>query len=669
MRVSDHVTPPPEEPQARHVEFSFIRGQEERPPPRSVVVPPLESLGATSIETTKRGAERLHLSVDGTSIWVQLEPELSGVSCLVPANGSPQCLHAVRSIIGHWETASPPHLGGEIRFAEDSFAPSELYLRGHERRREFDRMLVLRKASFELRWDCRQPVEGDVAASDAILGGDTGAVAPLMTDPNAAELVSRECARRLFERADASFEQRRTEEPLWARAQEAVTELAKLEWSLSHHLAIALLEASLFETYVATYPDGHTLWKRMKREPAAWLSRAIPRRIAWELDNRHTGGSADVTSLRHAMWNLPGHEGTHWVSRLMRNDERLDELVRAGLGTSFDSDRWPFDDGESKAWDEHDAVERLDAIADAAPRASYNALAALTPSPPSYTAIAQCRVADAHSTEPGPDRLVELAARNIGGYLSGDVSDDVDLFEWDAPPERRATVRWLLELAAGTDGRGDLVSEALRVGHISPADAAFLSAPIETYVLSSDEDAPWELDPPSDLGEIDVPDGLLAGGSALEEAAWTIAVPPGSHLTRLVMATHPVRPQANAALEILFDRDAEIASWELIPGEYSPEGFSVEFGVGLVGAPAGFERDETFEKDGGDAAFEPLYGGLGGVTVTAGTGVRLVAFSVAPQNAMCRSWVGRDADGTTARLVFDLDIAGLDPAANGVPWD
>jgi hypothetical protein len=661
----------PEHERPRHVEFAFHRGEDEKALPRSVVMPPLESFGAQSLGTSEHGTERFQLAVDGTPIWIELRPKLTGISCLVPANGSPECIGAIRSIIGPWESASMRHLGGALEMAEDYPAPPEVYLRGSERRRDWEHMLVLREESLRLRWEVKEPVEleAHIAAADAILAGDVDAVTPLAGDPEASGFVSGECARRLFMRADAPREQRRTGDVLWSRAQDAVTELAQLDGAQSFHLAIALLEASLFEKFTGKHPDGGAMRKRMKPETAAWLSAAIPRRLAWEVDNRHLGGGAEAVSLQQALWNIPGAVGTRWVSRYTRNDARHDQLLREGLGTNFESDQWRFDDGQAQPWDQEDATDRLDAIAEAAPNGWWAGWACITfGPPPRYTAIAQGRIAAAHSTEAGPREFRERVAKNLAGYLSGELADDVVLFEWDAPPERRSTVRSLLELAAGTERRKELAAEALRVELISAADATFFSAPLGPSEQPGDKDAPWQVEPPSELGEIDAPDGLLTGGNPLGEPAWTITVPAGTHRARLVTATHPVNRQANAALEILFDPGAKVASWEFVPGGFNPEGFEVEFGIGMV-APPGVLEGEMFEEHGGDAAFEPLYGGFGGLILGTAAGLRVVAFAVGPQRGLCRSWIGRDADGVAVRLVIDFAVAGIDPAANGLPWD
>jgi hypothetical protein len=653
------------EEQQRLLQFEFERGDAAGSLPRSIVMPQLESLGAVPVEAPD-DSEAFRVDLDHGYLWVKLDPELTGFECLLPIGSSPEGVRAVRSLLDSWETASRSHTGSAIRFAEDSTAPSDLYLRGESMKREFERLMLILEESFQLRWEVRDPVEGDRAEiADAILAGNQGALDSISGDIPAAEDVSRECARRLFARAAVGGPERITDNPLWAPAQGAVSRLAELEGAMSHHLALAFLEASLFE--VPPLGEGRAERARsMALGTASWLARSIPRRLEWEIESRSPYGFSTYSqALRHALWKLPGAEGLEWVGRIVRTDDRIDELVREGLGTSFPSDGPIFDHPDP--WSEQDALERLDAIADAAPVGWWTALAVLSWPPRPFSAPAQGRIAHAHATTLEGDSLTERVVANVQGYLTGEDQADLDLFEWDAPSDRRRTVRQILDQAAGSERRRALVAAALDAGRVSAADAVFLAAPLDRSDASTL--AELRLSNPAEVGKVDAPDGVLAGGIPYEEPAWTLEVPAGRHPARLITAGREAGETVNAAIEVVFDPSTSVDRWQAIPSASGADGYEVEFGVGLLAVPELFARADAFEEAGGDAAFEDLYNGIGALAIPRPGGPASIAFAVAPQHGTCRSWVGRAADGTAARLVIDLAVAAIDPLAQGVPWD
>jgi hypothetical protein len=169
---------------------------------------------------------------------------------------------------------------------------------------------------------------------------------------------------------------------------------------------------------------------------------------------------------------------------------------------------------------------------------------------------------------------------------------------------------------------------------------------------------PWKLDATIDAGRVVLCDDWLGAG----DPSWTaggvdveVRVPRGSYPVELVTATHALYGTRYAAAHVVVDPSADVERWELVAPvapTYPADGYIVQTGVGSFG-----DVDALLDppSDAMDAA--PFWsGGTHWQQFDTEAGGSIVAFTVAGQDQVCRTWRGLDAAGRVVRVRTDFGL-------------
>lgn len=189
-------------------------------------------------------------------------------------------------------------------------------------------------------------------------------------------------------------------------------------------------------------------------------------------------------------------------------------------------------------------------------------------------------------------------------------------------------------------------------------------------------DFEWELADVEDIGQVVLPDGILAIG----DVAWSfegipvqIYVGPGEYTLRCVRArtTEPAKGgvrQENAAVAMLLAPVEGIERWEPVrPPHFVGEhgGFWSEIGVLGYGAPANLS-DGLIHRDEHQGALREMHK-RGSLSLVGERG-NLVCFSGGPQHQECLTWKALDAEGNAVAVLTDLGLIDLGPSAQTPTW-
>jgi hypothetical protein len=476
-----------------------------------------------------------------------------------------------------------------------------------------------------------------------IVGGDPArALETCARDAQLAYDVSHVAAELLVARAAAHVIGIDVSVQAWPRAQSAIVAFAALPGVDGSALAAALLRCCIYES-VSGEPDQlqtPSLQLILDHHPDAvrqlvilssehWIdsTRLLP---PWPNDR-----DGNARFLLDALWTLEGEDGVRWMNLVLDHNPRA--LVSSRPLT----------------WTPQDWTLRLLALSERAaiPQQAYalDRVLLSTESPAPREALpALARYCCArHIATDSPRWRIERAASVIASHRTEDPAQDVGLFWWEpATPDEIAALRWLLELTGPAGARVALVDAAFAGGLIGPELAEALAADFDRP-LWADRDVPWIITSVLEAGALEIEDGLAFLGPAetSERDAWCVAIEPGRHAARVIVAVHPVHGRANAAVEIVVDA-APPERWEAVAHG------SGDDGLGVAGrpptssppsSPEGWTDGFVRHDDGG-----PIW----------------LPFPATPGREL---WVGRDGDRIT-RVVLDLGRMALDPATDAPPW-
>ncbi len=465
------------------------------------------------------------------------------------------------------------------------------------------------------------------AALEALAALGADAAAP------AAELVGRAL------RADAAthwnvFPRERT----WAEHQLAVVQLAALPGVDEPALAGALVDACAMQRI-----DGKG--SPLRPDVFAWMMRLVPDRVyaAAEVEL-----PASTRFLRAALWTFPDARAREWMVGQFRTNA-------IGARFAYDDMRVGW---KRSSWDAEEWSTRVHLLCDAGLQVPPFSV---DPGLPPGTSAAQVRLACTYASS-AADRLLRAVAANVRRYRSGDPARDAALVWWEVDELQSELLRVLLEAAGPPGARRPLVDAAEAAGRLGATTAAFLAADVPRPAWM-DGDVPWEVDEVVDAGYVEVPDGRLSAADpywAFEGVPFVLEVPPGRHPVRLTMAIHPLAGRACAVAELVIDEAAEVGAWERLGARDEEFGYRVEVGVGCFGAARALTEAPFHELAPPDfaaetAAYMPVD------TEELGS---IVMFTVAPQHQLCRTWAARSPAGDVTRVISDLGLLHVDPAAH-----
>jgi hypothetical protein len=427
----------------------------------------------------------------------------------------------------------------------------------------------------------------------------------------------------------------------WFDDQFAILELARRPGVDERGLARSLLDAIVLQRApgrVGPLDPGVGRWVMR------WCEDEVLEALAIE------GPSPRRARLERLMWSHSSERAIAWMVTMFReSNAHADGLYQQ------------MRQGRMRApWEADDWSRRVHALCDARLEGLF---LLLDEDLPVATCAAQMRLACTYSSQ-ATEFMFRLAARNLRRHRTGVAEDDVPLFWWEIEDDYIEEFRTFLEISGPPAARSELVATARRLGLIDDDRAAFLGVALPRPAWA-DEDVAWEVDEIDEAGQLDTSDGVLYAGDPYTDldAGVRIDVRPGCYAVRVIKAIHPIHGRECAAAEVILAPGVVTAQWEPIGRPCSPDpsavGHRAEVGVGCFASRLAIATASIADILGMDLPGSHARHRIG----TAGDD-SIVAFSVGPQHQCCRTWLGRGEDGEPTRVLTDLGLLNLDPAAN-----
>ncbi|HEV7750048.1 MAG TPA: hypothetical protein VGO71_00820 [Baekduia sp.] len=419
----------------------------------------------------------------------------------------------------------------------------------------------------------------------------------------------------------------------WAAQQLALESVAGLGTVDARPVAELVIRGMLAQDF---WPGDEVI----DRRTLAWCATAAPDATADAL--RERDGWAGTYGLLDTADGVGGAVGGWLLARIVEEDP--DHMAETdGLATDDD-------------W-----IHRLRALAElpvTKPPAAYGALSGRAPRRAMPWAI---RVAFAYAEPPDTWTL-----NRLGIILRQRSADDPELdgmlMPWDSAARWPEQFRLLLAAWTSTsDEHAALVGAATGSGLISPELAVAIGT-AEPRPAWTDGPAPWEYAGVVAAGTVRIPDGRLAACDPIwgrEASPPAILVAPGIHNVELFTAVHPFYEEPGSAAIVVRLVDTAVTVWEVF-GEYQVG----HGGLACFGALAALETQEEILS-------EDLFGPhAASDTCDLGAAGSVVMVNAVEQDAICHTWIGRDADGHIVRVLTDLGLLELDPLVDpDLPWE